>query len=76
MRDYIWKDLLRLFLSVIIASGQPADNCYVYVLGLVLSANTEVAPCGSVEGKDVHAGFRALIFKQTYCAGYMQHFFH
>lgn len=69
MRDYIWKDLLRLFLSVIIASGQPADNCW-------FSANTEVAPCGSVEGKDVHAGFHALIFKQTYCAGYMQHFFH
>lgn len=63
---------------MIIASGQPADSCCEYspFLGLVLSANAEVAHWGSAEGKDVRTGFPALILKQTnlsLCAGYMQH---
>ena len=63
---------------MITASGQPAEP-FPPPHGLVLSANVEVAQCGLVEGKDVRAGFPALIFKPTYlplCVQYMQHFFH
>lgn len=60
---------------MIIASGEPPESPQ----GWDLSADAEVAQRGSVEGRDVHAGFPAPIFKQTHlsvCVGYMQHFFH